>query len=133
VPNAFFDSFGEGLARKKVDWENDDWILVLVDTEKYKVDLVKHKTLNDVPPGARVAVSKAIPGCAVKGFVLDAEDMVIERVNGPLCRAAIIAQKTLLGGVLGIWIEEAEWLPFLPNGGDLVVRWPNGETKLAKF
>lgn len=131
MPNAFFDGFGEGLAEKKVDWRKDDFVLVLIDTDKYSVSLKKHRTLNDIPPGARVAVSKAIPGKDVKGFSLMAEDMVIERVQGPMVKAAVIAQKTLMGGLLAVWIEEAEWLPFLPNGGDLVVRWP--EKQVAKF
>lgn len=135
MPNAFYEAAGEGFALSQINWVKDDFRVVLINRKLYTPNLKKHAFLSDVPKAARVAVSDPLRGKRVEGFACDAEDVTLERVVGPLCEGAILVQWKLMerDSRLLLWMDEAEFLPFLPNGGDLEIEWPNGPTKLFRF
>ncbi len=132
--NQLFDGFGEGLATGQVNWVKDEVRLILLDLTKYKFNSTD-QFLSSVAKEARVATSGPLQGKSVAGFVCDADDLIMERVTGPRCAAAVLVQ---LGSFdrtsrLLLWLDEAEWLPYLPNGGNLQVTWFNGPDKLFRF
>ena len=135
MPNSFYEKAGEGFGRGEINWPKDEFRLVLVNKLLYKPDLKNHAFLSEVPKVARVAVSDPLQGKSINGFVCDADDLTVERVVGPLCEGAVLVQWKLLekSSRLVLWMEDAEFLPFLPNGGDLEIEWPNGPTKMFRF
>lgn len=133
--NALFEKAGEGFGQAKINWVKDDVRLILLDMSLYKVDLKKDESLADIPKAARVAVSPPLTGKGIAGFVCDAEPIALPRVTGPLCRAAVLVQMGVMDKFsrLILFVDEAEFLPFLPNGGDLIVEWPTVPTKIFRF
>lgn len=135
MANALYTTLKNNMltgAATAVDFDApDDIRVILVDTADYTVNLATHDFLDDVPAGARVAVSGNI-STTVSGNVVDGSDVTFSAVTGDPSEALVIYKHTGVEGTsrLIAYIDTATGLPVTPNGGDITVTWDNGANKI---
>ena len=128
MANAVYPKFKEALLKDTAAFDLSaggvDVRVILIDLADYTYD-VAHNMLDDVPAGARVAVSTALASKTVStAGVFDAADKTLSAVTGDVSEAIIIYQHTgtestsqlicfLDTGVTG--------LPVTPNGSDITL------------
>ena len=135
MANALYDKGREGFLDGSIDWDTDDIRLVLVDTGAYTVNLATHDFLDDIPVGARIAVSGSLTGKTVAAGVADAVDVILALVSGVQCEALVLYKHTGADATsrLIAYIDTATGLPVTPNGGNINVVWDNGANKIFKL
>ena len=129
-----------GLGRKAfldggIDLLSDDIRVVLVDTNDYTLSIDTHDFLDDVPAGARVAVSGAMTTKTTTLGVYDADNITFSSVSGDVSEALIIYRHTGTDSTseLIAFIDGATGLPVTPNGGDITITWDSGANKIFKI
>ena len=129
-----------GLGRKayldgSIDMLTDDIRVVLVDAADYTVSIDTHDFLDDVPAGARVAVSGAMTTKTTTLGVFDADDITYSSVSGDVSEALVIYRHTGTDSTseLIAYIDSATGLPVTPNGGDITITWDAGANKIFKI
>jgi len=135
MANALYDKGREGFLDGSIDWDTDDIRCILVDTDDYSVDLANHDNLDDIAAGARVAVSGALASKTVTAGVADATDVTFSTVSGDQSEALVIYKHTGVEGTsrLIAYIDTATGLPVTPSGGDIIIQWDSGESKIFKL
>lgn len=142
MANALFDPGREGFLAGEIDW----------DTAVIKASLVRgytfsaaHKFVSEVTGagGTLVATTSAFTTKTVTGGVADADNMTWTAVPaGAAVPAVIIFQSSAVTGGADVaataqrligYIDSATALPVTPNGGDIVVSWDNGASKIFKL
>ena len=133
--NALYDKGRQGFLDGSIDWDTDDIRAILIDTADYTVDLESHDNLDDIPAGARVAVSGALTGKTVVDGVADAADVTFSAVTGDQSEALVLYKHTGVESTsrLIAYIDSATGLPVTPNGGDIEVKWADGDDKIFKL
>lgn len=105
---------------------------VLVDTGTYTFSAA-HDFLDDVAGGARIATSGNLASKTVTDGVFDAADVTFTAVTGATVEAIVIYNDTGTAATSDLiaYIDTASaGLPFTPNGGDCLVSWDNGASKI---
>lgn len=135
MANSLYAKGREGFLDGSIDWDTNTIKVVLVDTADYTVNLSTHDNLDDVPSGARVAVSGALASKTVTDGVADAADFTFTAVSGDPCEALVIYKDTGTESTsrLIAYIDTATGLPVTPNGGDIAVAFDNGANKIFKL
>jgi hypothetical protein len=135
MANALYDAGRQAFLDGDIDWSNDDIRVVLVDNADYTVNLGTHNALDDVPAGARVAVSGAFSGKSSTAGVADAADVTLSSVTGDPSESLVIYKHTGVEStsLLIAYIDTATGLPVTPNGGNIVITWDNGANKIFKL
>lgn len=135
MANSLYAKGREGFLSGAIDWDTDDIRIILVDAADYTVDLATHDNLDDIPSGARVAVSSALSGKTVTDGVADADDKTFSAVTGDPSEAIVIYKHTGTESTsrLIAYIDTGTGLPVTPNGGDITVAWDNGANKIFKL
>jgi hypothetical protein len=137
MANAFQPSAREGFATARIDWLNDDILVVLVDGD-YEYS-ASHIFLKDVPGGTRVAVSDPLEGKTAIGGVLDADDVLFPGLApGDTIRGLWVAQDTgdEATSRLILWFERNaanQLIQVATNGEDITVVWSNAPTRIARI
>jgi len=133
--NLLYDHGREGFLDGSIDWDTDDIRAILIDTDDYTVDLDAHDNLDDIPAGARVAVSSALTGKTVTDGIADANDVTWPSVTGDQCEAIVLYKHTGTESTsrLIAYIDDATGLPVTPNGGDIKVEWADTADKIFKL
>lgn len=101
----------------------------------YAVNLTVLDNLDDIPSGARVAVSGSLAGKTVTNGVADANDVTLTSVTGDRSEALIGYKHTGTESTSRlIWlIDTATGLPITPNGADINIAWANTANKIFKL
>lgn len=135
MANELYDAGREGFLDGSIDWDTDDIRAILIDVADYTVDLATHDNLDDIPAGARVAVSGALTGKTVTAGVADADDVTWTAVTGDESEAIVLYKHTGTESTsrLIAYIDSATGLPVTPNGGDIKVEWDNGSDKIFQL
>lgn len=135
MANALYDKGREGFLDGSIDWDTDDIRAILIDTGAYTPNLGTHDFLDDVPGGARIAVSGALSGKTVTAGVADASDVTFTSVTGATVEAILLYKHTGNDATARLiaLIDTATGLPLTPNGGDVTVQWDNGANKIFKL
>jgi hypothetical protein len=136
MASGLYDKGREGFLDGSIDWDTDDVRAILVDTGSYTVNLATHDFLDDVPGGARIAVSSALGSKTVTAGVADAADVTFSAVTGASVEAIVIYKHTGTDSTsrLICYIDTASsGLPVTPNGGDITVQWDSGANKIFKL
>jgi hypothetical protein len=135
MANALYDYGREGFLDGSLDWDTQDFRVILVDTDDYTANLATDQHLDDVPSAARVATSGALASKTVTDGVADAADVTFTSVSGDQSEALVIYQHTGTESTsrLVAYIDSATGLPVTPNGGDITVTWDNGANKIFKL
>ncbi len=124
--SALYDTGRQGFLDGSIDWDTDDIRAILIDVADYTVDLAVHNMLDDVPAGARVAVSAALTGKTTSKGVADADNVTFSSVTGDPCEAVVVYKHTGTDSTsrLICYIDSASsGLPVTPNSGDITLVW----------
>lgn len=121
----------EGFLDGSIDFDTDDIRAILVDTGAYTYSAA-HDFLDDIPGGARIAVSSALASKTVTNGVADAADKTFPTVTGASVEAIVLYKHTGTDSTsrLICYIDTGTGLPVTPNGGDITVAWDNGANKI---
>jgi hypothetical protein len=135
MANALYGKARELFLNGDLDWANDDIRVILVDAADYTVSIDVDDFLDDVPSGARVAVSSALSGKTSTLGVADANDVTWSAVTGDPSEAIVIYKHTGVEATspLIAYLDSATGLPVTPNGGDITVQWSSGGSKIFKL
>lgn len=135
MANSLYGKGREGFLGGDIDWDADTIKVVAVDTGLYTVSIDGHQFLNDVPAGARVAVSSALSAKTKTLGVANAANVVYSSVTGNSIEAIVIYQDTGNEATsrLIAYIDTATGLPVTPNGGDINLNWDAGTNKIFKL
>ncbi|HUU63137.1 MAG TPA: hypothetical protein VMX96_04360 [Dehalococcoidia bacterium] len=135
MANMLYEKARQGFLDGSIDWDTDDIRAILIDTADYTVDLDAHDNLDDIPAGARVAVSGSLTGKTVVDGVADADDVTFSAVTGDQCEAIVLYKHTGVESTsrLIAYIDSATGLPVTPNSGDIEVQWADGASKIFKL
>lgn len=133
--SALYDGGRQAFAEGDIDWLADDIRVILVDTADYTVNLATHDFLDDVPAGARVAVSGSLTGKTTTAGVCDADNPSLGNVTGDQSEALIVYRHTGTESTsrLIAYIDSATGLPVTPNSGPISVEWNNGANRIFKL
>jgi hypothetical protein len=137
MANALYGKARESFLMADIDWLVDDIRVILVDTADYVIgaNIDVHDFLDDVTAAGRVAVSGALAGKTATLGVADATDVTFTAVTGDPCEALVIYKHTGVEGTSNLiaYIDSATGLPVTPNGGNIVVQWDDGASKIFKL
>lgn len=135
MSNALYDFGREGFLDGSIDWDTNTIKCVLIDTADYTVNLTTHDNLDDVAAGARVGTPQTLGSKTVTAGVADAADVTFTAVTGDPCEAIIIWKDTGVESTsrLIAYIDSATGLAVTPNGGDIVIAWSSGASKIFKL
>ena len=136
MANALYDSARVAFAKGQIDWINDSFKVVLVDSGTYTVNLALHTTYDFVSAYiVGTAVALATTTVEANG-ACDAADVTFTAVSGASIEALVIYKD--VGGVaanspLLAYIDAATGLPITPNGGDIIVTWDTGTNRIFRL
>jgi cobalamin synthase len=135
MANALYDKGRQGFLDGSIDWDTDDIRAILIDVADYTVNLATHDNLDDIPEAARVAVSAALTGKSVTDGVADAADVTFSAVTGDSVEAIVLYKHTGTESTsrLIAYIDSATGLPLTPNGGAVMITWPDRARKIFKL
>ncbi len=135
LANVLYDKGRQGFLSGDIDWDADNIKVILIDSADYTVDLALHDFLDDVPAGARVAISGNLTSKTTTDGVADAADVTFSSVSGDVSEALIIYQDTGAEATsrLIAYFDTATGLPVTPNGGDIDIAWDSGANKIFKL
>lgn len=125
MANVIYNSAKEAFLSGLIDLTSDDIRVILVDLADYTYDSA-HSTLDDIPAGARVAVSTTLTSPTVADGVFDAADVLLSAVTGDQSEAIVIYQHTGVDATsrLIVFLDTGvTGLPVTPNGGDIAIIW----------
>jgi hypothetical protein len=131
VANKVYPIARKAFLDADVDMLVDDIRLILVDLADYTYSDA-HDFLDDVPAGARVAVSGALANKSTTGGVFDCDDPTLTAVTGDVLEAVIVYRHTGASDAarrLLAYVDtkpDANPITFTPNGSDVVVNVPAG-------
>ena len=135
MTNALYDKGREAFLAGGVAWATDNIKAVLIDTADYTVNLATHQYLSDIPAVARVATCANFASKTTTAGVADAGDITFTAVIGDPSEALAIYKDTgtATTSALIAYIDTATGLPVTPNGGDIIVAWDNGGSRIFKL
>jgi len=135
MANSLYTKAKQGLIDGSIDLDTNDIRAVLVDGADYTPNLATHDNLDDIPAGARVAVSGALQNKTATDGVFDADDIVISAVSGDPFEYIVLYKHTGVESTsrLIYLIDTATGLPCTPNGSDITLAFDNGTNKIFKL
>ncbi|MBC8273831.1 MAG: hypothetical protein H8E40_02525 [Chloroflexi bacterium] len=135
MANSLYTKAKQGLIDGSIDLDTDDIRVVLADSGAYTPNLATDDNLDDIPAGARVAVSDALAGKTVTDGVFDADDIIIVAVTGDQFEYLALYKHTGTESTsrLILLIDSATGLPCTPNGSDITIQWPAGADKIFRL
>lgn len=135
MANGLYDSARDAHANGLLSWSADTIKAILIDTAAYTVDLAAHDMLEDVPVGARIAISAALVNKSSAAGVVDADNALFTAVSGATAEGIILFKDTGVEATsrLWAWWDTATGLPLTPNGGNVTLAWDNGVLKIFKL
>jgi len=135
MANSLYTKAKQGLIDGSIDLDTDDIRVVLVDGADYTPNLATDDNLDDIPSGARVAVSGALQSKTVTDGVFDAADITISAVSGDQFEYLVLYKHTGTESTsrLILLIDSATGLPCTPNGSDITIQWDSGANKIFKL
>lgn len=142
MANQMYDEAKDAIARGEIDFDTNEFRVILIDVADYTFDANLHDFLDDVPAAARVATSDALGAPTISDGLIDFPDELINSVSGDPVEALIIYKhaETVGGGALAenaarliCYIDTdsaASPISFVPNGSGCNVQFPNGTIQL---
>jgi len=135
MANAMYGKGREGFANAAVNWLSDDIRCILIDAADYTLSIDTHDFLDDIPAGARVAVSGNLANKTNVLGVLDADDVTFTSVTGDPSEMLVIYKHTGVEATsrLLVSFDTAVGLPVTPNGGNITITFDSGVNKIFKL
>lgn len=134
MANALFDSARQLFLEGALNWKTDPIYVALIDAAKIQVNLQAHNKYNTYQ-GAVVGSPVQLTNKKTDGGAADADDVTFQSVSGDSVEALLLYKQGVpeSNGDLIAWIDSASGLPIIPNGGDIIVTWDNGNNKIFKL
>jgi hypothetical protein len=138
MANQLYDIARAEFAKGTIDWENDTFKVLLIDTGNYTLSQ-SHTTLADIAVSSRVGseTGVSLPDTKVEtNGALDAEDVTFTAVaNTASVEAIIIYRDTGTPSTMYLiaYMDTATGLPITPNGGDIIITWDNGTNRILRL
>jgi len=135
MANAMYGKGREGFANAAVNWLSDDIRCILIDAADYTLSIDTHDFLDDIPAGARVAVSGNLVNKTNVLGALDADDVTFTSVTGDPSEMMVIYKHTGVEATsrLLVSFDTAVGLPVTPNGGNITITFDSGVNKIFKL
>jgi hypothetical protein len=137
MANAMYDSGRQKFLEGNIAWLTDTIKCVLVNIAggHYVVNLGTHQFLSSILSGDRVGTSNALSGKTSTAGVANASQAVFPQITGAACGALVIYKDTgdPTTSPLIAYIDTASGLPVTPNGGDILISWDTGSSKILKL
>ena len=136
MANSLYDKARNLFASGGIDWGNDTFNVILVDTAVYTVNLSGHNWASDVTGSAIIAGPNTLTSTQVElNGAADADDVTFTAVSGDSIEALVIYKfvTNLNDSPLIAYIDTATGLPITPNGGDIIVTWDNGTNRIFRL
>jgi hypothetical protein len=133
LASVLYNTFKQALLESTgPNLDTADIRLILVDTGAYTFSSA-HDFLDDVPGGARIAVSGALQNTTTASGVFDADDITISAVSGATTEAVVIychdggsdAARRLIA-----YVDSGTGINLTPNGSDVDVVFNSGASKI---
>ena len=121
MASALYQEFKEQLLTAGLDVEANDIRVILVDTADYTFSQT-HDFLDDVPAGARVAVSGNLASKTIANGTFDAADVTLTAVTGDPSEALVIYKHTGTESTSNL-IAYIDGISVTPNGTDITITW----------
>jgi hypothetical protein len=123
MANTKYTDFKRSLLNKEQDLNTDDIRVLLIDGADYTPDLGAHDFLDDIPGGARVAVSSALGSPTIAAGVFDTADVTLNTVTGDPCEYLGQYNHGMGGsdaarGLIALY-DTMTGLPITPNGANI--------------
>jgi len=135
MANAMYGKGREGFANAAVNWLSDDIRCILIDAADYTLSIDTHDFLDDIPAGARVAVSGNLVNKTNVLGVLDADDVTFTSVTGDPSEMLVFYKHTGVEATSRLLanFDTAVGLPVTPNGGNITITFDSGVNKIFKL
>lgn len=135
MANSLYGKGREKFLNGAISWANDNIKCILVDADDYVVSIDTHEFLSSVPAAARVATSGNLTNKTSTLGVADSADVVFNAVTGDVSEALVLYKDTgnATTSPLIAYIDEADGLPAIPNGGDINIAWDSTAVKIFKL
>jgi hypothetical protein len=143
MSNALFDSGRENFLDGNISWTNDTIRAVFVDHADDTPVVATDDYLNDIATAARVPSGtdgtqtnhSALASKTKTAGVADAADTTFTALTGDVVESLVIYRGTLTDTTseLIAYIDSATGLPLTPNGGDVIVSWDSGSSRIFKL
>lgn len=132
MANALFTFAKQEFLDGNIDLAANDIKLVCVDHADDTPVPATDEDLADIAAGARVATSGNFASKTLTGGVFDAADVTLTAVTGDPFESIVIYKDSGVAATstLIVFIDTATGLPLTPNGGDVVVQWDSGASKI---
>lgn len=121
MATALYDKGREGFALGDIDWVSDDIRAILVDSASYTFSQT-HDFLDDIPSGARKAVTVALVGkTATNGICSHTVGTFTAVAAGAACEAIVYYRHTGVEATSALiaYVDNYTGLPVTPNGTDI--------------
>ena len=134
MSSALYDRGRQKFLEGSVAWLTDNIRVALIDTNVYTVNPATDEFFTDL--SGVLATSGLLGGKSSTTGVADASDITFSAVPASgTCGALVVYKDT---GVMGTsplvgYIDTGTGLPFVPNGGDVLISWDNGANKIFKL
>jgi hypothetical protein len=134
--SALYDKGRQKFLEGSIAWLTDTIKVQFIHSASYPaMDLASDEFLSDVPSGARVGSPQTLGSKTSTAGVADGEDCTFPAFTGSSVDAVLIYKEGAGEGSspLIAWIDSGTGLPFTPNGGDVVIVWSSGVSKIFKL
>lgn len=130
MANALYPKAKEAFLNADIDMASDTITIALVDTGNYTYSS-EHQFRDDISDSAVISTATLANKTTTNG-VFDADDATFTSVTGANCEALVIFQNTGTQSTsrLIAYIDSATGLPILPNGGDIIVAFSGGASRI---
>lgn len=138
MASGLYDGGREGFLAGDISWRDHDIRAVLLDVADYVVNLATHRFLSDIPAIARVAFTASFTTKTVTAGVADADNTTFPGAVGDPSEALAIYRHTGVEGTARLigYVDTVTGnvaLSVSPNGGDILVTWADGTSKIFKL
>ncbi|MFD7093379.1 hypothetical protein [Streptomyces xanthophaeus] len=121
MASALYPSFKALLLTAGLNLSSADIRAVIIDSADYSYSAA-HDFLDDVPAGARVAVSPALSSKTTTGGVFDAADAVFTAATGDSVETIVLYRHTGTDATSEL-IAYIDGVSVTPNGGNITASW----------
>ena len=130
MANALYPKAKEAFLNADIDMASDTITIALIDTGNYTYNS-EHQFRDDISNNAVISTATLSNKTTTNG-VFDADDATFTSVTGANCEALVIFQNTGTQSTsrLIAYIDSATGLPILPNGGDIIVAFSGGASRI---
>ena len=115
-----------------LDLDDGDVRAVFIDAADYTPNFTTDQFLSSVPGGARIGTPTALANTTVTDGVFDADDTNMTAVTGDQFEHILLFLHTGSDATARL-ISLIDVTATTPNGGDILIQWDNGASKIFRI